>query len=144
VQFETFLNSPLQNFILMSLCISGLSQEAFDDFLQYSAQFLGNMGNYRSFGDRKFIPRLSAQDIDQIVDVSTQREKALKLWQNTKDEIFSIEPSAKTLLGYNEDGHVSGYYSSNVTKAEITQVQNYCEKIGLDPLNTRYLAFTTI
>lgn len=130
---------PAKFYLIDFFEFSGLSQDAFDDFLQYSAQFLGNMGNYRSFGDRKFIPRLSAEDIDRIVDVSAQREKATKLWQNTKDEIFGIEPSAKTLLGYYEDGHVSGYYSSNVTKAEITLVQNYCESIGLDVLNTRYL-----
>jgi dipeptidyl-peptidase-3 len=115
-----------------------VSQESFDDFLQYSAQFLGNMSNYRSFGDRKFIPRVSAEEIERIVGASAHREKASALWLATKDEIFNIEPSAKTLLGFNEDGHVSGYYSSNITKDDIKLVQDYCETITLDPLNTRY------
>ncbi|CAO3672399.1 unnamed protein product [Umbelopsis ramanniana] len=116
---------------------SGVSKESFEDFVQYATQFLGNMSNYRSFGDRKFIPRVSAQDIQRIVEASAHRQKALALWESTKEEIFSIEPSAKTLLGFPEDGHVSGYYSSNITKADIKLVQDYCEKIPLDPLNTR-------
>lgn len=121
-----------------SLCFfSGVSKESFEDFVQYATQFLGNMSNYRSFGDRKFIPRVSAQDIQRIVEASAHPQKALALWESTKEEIFSIEPSAKTLLGFPEDGHVSGYYSSNITKADIKLVQDYCEKISLDPLNTR-------
>ncbi|KAG2177685.1 hypothetical protein INT44_008199 [Umbelopsis vinacea] len=116
---------------------SGVSKESFEDFVQYATQFLGNMSNYRSFGDRKFIPRVSAEDIQRIVEASAHSQKALALWESTKEEIFSVEPSAKTLLGFPEDGHVSGYYSSNITKADIKLVQDYCEKIPLDPLNTR-------
>lgn len=34
---------------------SKLSKDEFEDFLQYVVQFYGNLGNYLSFGDTKFI-----------------------------------------------------------------------------------------
>ncbi len=36
---------------------AGVDDGAVTLFLQYAVQFLGNSGNYKSFGDSKFIPR---------------------------------------------------------------------------------------
>src|SRR5437016_3702138 len=40
---------------------TGVSEDEVDSFLEYAAQFLGNCGNYKGFGDSKFIPRISAE-----------------------------------------------------------------------------------
>jgi hypothetical protein len=37
-----------------------LSKEDLDAYLNYAAQFLGNLGNYKSFGDSKFVRNLRA------------------------------------------------------------------------------------
>ncbi|KAI9033802.1 peptidase family M49 [Phycomyces nitens] len=115
---------------------SGVSQEAFDQLLEYSAQFLGNLSNYKSFGDEKFIPRLSADDFEKIVE-ATESHEAHVLFTQKRGEIYNVEPVAKNLIGYPDDGHISGYYSKNITKEDIRIVQEYLEKIDISPLNTR-------
>ncbi|SAM08954.1 hypothetical protein [Absidia glauca] len=116
---------------------SKVASESFDDLLQYSGQFLGNLSNYKSFGDEKFIPRISSDDFEKVVAACEQRDEALALFQQSKHELYNVEPTAHNLLGYPDDGHLSGYYSDNVTKADIQHIQAYLEKVNIDPLNTR-------
>lgn len=115
-----------------------MSSESFEDLLQYSGQFLGNLSNYKSFGDEKFIPRISSDDFEKVAAACEQRDEALALFQQSKHELYNVEPTAHNLLGYPDDGHLSGYYSDNVTKADIQRIQAYLEKVNIDPLNTRY------
>ncbi|ORZ10408.1 dipeptidyl peptidase III [Absidia repens] len=116
---------------------SGVSPAAFEDLLQYVGQFLGNLSNYKSFGDEKFIPRISCEDFEKVVAASEFKDEALALFQETKNEIYNVEPVSHNLLGYPDDGHLSGYYSDNVTKDDIIRVQSYLETVSIDPLNTR-------
>ncbi|KAI8092459.1 dipeptidyl peptidase III [Halteromyces radiatus] len=116
---------------------SEVSPETFEDLLQYSGQFLGNLSNYKSFGDEKFIPRISVKDFEKVVAASELKEEALSLFNQAKDEIYNVEPVTRNLLGYPDDGQLSGYYSDNITKDDIKAVQTYLEKINIDPLNTR-------
>ncbi len=41
---------------------AGVSKDEFHDFMQYVAAFYGNMGNYLSFGDTKFIVNLRSSN----------------------------------------------------------------------------------
>ncbi|KAI9255230.1 peptidase family M49-domain-containing protein [Phascolomyces articulosus] len=109
---------------------SGVSKESFEQFLQYSAQFLGNLSNYKSFGDEKFIPRIPAEDFEKIVQAAGKQ-----LTSEVKQEIYNVEKN--TLLGFPEDGHLSGYYSQDMTKADIRLVQEFLEEQQIEPLNTR-------
>lgn len=97
---------------------------------------MGNQSNYKSFGDEKFIPRLSSDDFEKIVRASGSN-KAIELFNQSKNEIFSVEPVARNLLGFPQEGHVSGYYTDNVTNDDIKLVQEFLEKERIDPLNTR-------
>lgn len=115
---------------------SGVDKETFDDFLQYIAQFLGNLSNYKSFGDEKFIPRITKHDFESIVRASNSK-KALDLFSESVDEIYTVEPAARNLIGFPQDGHVSGYYSENIQNEDIKIVQDFLEKEKIDPLNTR-------
>ncbi|CAO3622551.1 unnamed protein product [Cunninghamella blakesleeana] len=116
---------------------SGVSSETFEQLLQYSGQFLGNLSNYASFGDSKYIPRISATDFEKIIAASEHKEEALALFNQAKDEIYNADSATRNLLGFPEDGHVTGYYSDNITKQDIKLVQDYLEKANIDPLNTR-------
>ncbi|ORX57056.1 dipeptidyl peptidase III [Hesseltinella vesiculosa] len=116
---------------------SGVSAEAFDALLQYCGQFLGNLSNYKSFGDEKFIPRIAEADFEKVVAAAPQAEKVMALFESCKGEIYSVDPVAKNLLGYPDDGHLSGYYSANITKDDIKTVQSYLETLAIYPLNTR-------
>jgi dipeptidyl-peptidase-3 len=105
--------------------------------LEYSAQFLSNLANYKSFGDIKFIPRVSANVFRKVVAASPRASEATPLFDKYADEIYAITPAARTLLGYLDDGHVTNYYSGPVTQADIKAVQKWVESRGQDPLNTR-------
>jgi len=116
---------------------SGVSQEDFDSVLEYAAQFLSNLANYKSFGDIKFIPRVPAETFRKVVAASARAEEALPLFDKYAEEIYAIAPTARTLLGYLDDGHVTNYYGGDITKEDIKAVQKWVEARGQDPLNTR-------
>ncbi|ORX95391.1 dipeptidyl-peptidase III [Basidiobolus meristosporus CBS 931.73] len=115
---------------------SGVGEEAFQHWLQYAGQFLSNLANYKSFGDTKFIPRVSEADLEAIVKAKAN-QKVTELFEAVRQNIYSVTPESKNLLGYVDDGHVSNYYSENVAKKDILEVQRYLESIDVDSLNTR-------
>jgi dipeptidyl-peptidase-3 len=115
---------------------AGLSQEEIDAYLSYAAQFLGNLGNYKSFGDSKFVPRLEPR---QLKALATVTKETLGLYEKFKDAIYAGDDVSKLHLGYPSAGHVSTYYpdSPSITKEEIAGVSDFLESKGLLPENTR-------
>lgn len=115
---------------------AGISDEDLRYFLEYATQFLGNCGNYKSFGDAKFIPRTEERVFAALAATSAQAEG---YYNATDGAIFSHEPSGMMHLGYSEDGHMTTYYpdSPAITKDEITAISDFMEKKGLLPENTR-------
>ncbi|KAJ8324403.1 hypothetical protein QVD99_002433 [Batrachochytrium dendrobatidis] len=113
-----------------------VSEASWTNFLEYACSVLNNLSNYKSFGDTKFIPRISASEMDAIIRKIDPRihEKFVSL----KNVIYDISPDAQLLLGYPSEGHVSGYYSQNISKADVEFVQKYLEtKSPLYAINTR-------
>ncbi|KAH7095440.1 peptidase family M49-domain-containing protein [Paraphoma chrysanthemicola] len=115
---------------------AGLSQEETDAYLNYAAQFLGNLGNYKSFGDSKFLPRLEPRQLKALATVS---KETLALYDKFKDAIYAGDDVSKLHLGYPSAGHVSTYYpdSPDISKEDITGVSDFLEGKGLLPENTR-------
>ncbi|KAJ4296696.1 hypothetical protein N0V90_006744 [Kalmusia sp. IMI 367209] len=115
---------------------AGLSQEDIDAYLNYAAQFLGNLGNYKSFGDSKFVPRVEPRQLKALATVS---ETTKGLYDQFKDAIYPGNDIGKLHLGYPSAGHVSTYYpdSPDITKEEITGVSDFLESKRLLPENTR-------
>jgi dipeptidyl-peptidase III len=107
-----------------------------DHFFNYAAQFLGNSGNYKSFGDAKFIPRCAESAFAALAATSPE---AQKFYQATAGAIFSADKPALLHLGYPDQGHMTTYYpnSPDITQAEIEAVSAWMEKKGLLPENTR-------
>ncbi|CAK9780259.1 aflatoxin-detoxifizyme [Cutaneotrichosporon oleaginosum] len=116
---------------------AGLTTDDFTSVLEYTAQVLGNLANFKSFGDSKFIPRVDAATFRKVVAAAPRAHEALPLWDKLQEEIYGIKPAARTLLGYPDAGHVTGYYSGDVTEADIKAVQKWYEGRGKDALNTR-------
>jgi dipeptidyl-peptidase-3 len=115
---------------------AGLSPDEIDTYLNYAAQFLGNLGNYKSFGDSKFVPRLEPRQLKALATVS---KETLGLYEKFKDTVYAGEDVGKLHLGYPSAGHVSTYYpdSTSITKEEIAGVSDFLESKGLLPENTR-------
>ncbi|ODA81781.1 hypothetical protein RJ55_00285 [Drechmeria coniospora] len=105
-------------------------------FLEYAAMFLGNLGNYKSFGDSKFLPRCGEKTVAALAATCPE---AAKFYEATGGAIFSSESSALMHLGFPDAGHMTTYYpgSRAITKADIEAVSGWMEKKGLLPENTR-------
>ncbi|KAI1489741.1 peptidase family M49 [Biscogniauxia mediterranea] len=115
---------------------AGISDEDLEYFFHYAAQFLGNSGNYKSFGDAKFIPRCPESAFAALAATSPE---AQKFYDATAGAIFAADKPALMHLGYPDQGHMTTYYpdSPDITQAEIEAVSKWMEKKGLLPENTR-------
>ena len=109
---------------------AGISDEELKYFLEYAAMFLGNSGNYKSFGDSKFVPRGDEKSFKALAALSP---KANEFYKATNGAIFSSNNSGLMHLGYPDEGHLSTYYpdSKGITKAEIGAISDFLEKKGL-------------
>ncbi|KAJ3341906.1 hypothetical protein HDU93_003727 [Gonapodya sp. JEL0774] len=116
---------------------SGVSDEDWTALLQYVAQVLSNNGNYKSFGDTIFVPRLSEREFARVVAVSGS-EEARALFKSHASSIYATNFSEPRLhLGFLDEGHHTAFYSGPITHAEIDAVQKVLEANGVSPLNTR-------
>jgi dipeptidyl-peptidase III len=115
---------------------AGVDQGQLAAFLEYSAQFLGNSGNYKSFGDSKFVPRC---DESAFAALAATNPEVKKFYEATKGGIFSSNPQGLMHLGYTDKGHLTTYYpdSPDITQEEIEAVSAWMGKKGLLPENTR-------
>ncbi len=115
---------------------AGVSEADVTLFLEYATQFLGNTGNYKSFGDSKFIPRCGEDVVAALASTSPEAERHYK---DTSGAIFSTDKPGLLHLGYPDEGHLTTYYpdSPDITKDEISAVSLWMGKRGLLPENTR-------
>lgn len=115
---------------------AGVDEQGLSAFLQYAAQFLGNSGNYKSFGDSKFLPRCDESVFASLASTSPEAEKHYKA---TNGAIFSADKPGLLHLGFTDDGHLTTYYpdSPDITKEEIGAVAKWMQAKGLLPENTR-------
>ncbi|VEU19951.1 DEKNAAC100712 [Brettanomyces naardenensis] len=112
-----------------------LGKEAVQQYLEYASQFLANLGNYKSFGDVKFVPRIPLTDLKSLVELINS-ESALQLFEDVRIPLYSLDSNI-SLLGSPEKGHVSGYYLNLVTKAEGEAVDAALAAHGVMPENIR-------
>ena len=75
---------------------AGITSEELQQFLEYSTQFLGNCGNYKGFGDAKFVPRCSEKVFDSLAAAAP---KAAEYYKATNGAIFSSDNSGIMHLG---------------------------------------------
>ncbi|KFA62684.1 hypothetical protein S40285_06990 [Stachybotrys chlorohalonatus IBT 40285] len=115
---------------------AGIEESEVTRFLEYAVMFLGNLGNYKSFGDSKFIPRCSEKSVAALAATSPE---ASKFYEATNGAIFSSDNAALLHLGFPDAGHMTTYYpdSPDITQSEIEAVSSWMEKKGLLPENTR-------
>lgn len=117
---------------------AGLSDEDLKHYLSYAAQFMGNAGNYKSFGDSKFIPRLAPEKLDAIAKVSPA---AAEQYSECKNSFYETSSPKLMDFGYPSEGRMSSYYeypeSSPITIDEIEGVADFLKDKQLMPENTR-------
>lgn len=98
------------------------------------------MGNYKGFGDSKFIPRCSSKIFEALASASSD---AKHFFEKSKFHGAGIFADTKKLslmhLGFPDKGHISAYYpdSPDITEGEIDTIGNFLAEKKLLPENTR-------
>ena len=78
---------------------NGIMKSEYKHFLAYVAGFYGNMSNYHSFGDMKFVPELKPEAFRKILECNPKvsdpnsmlAELLVKVYPLVEREIFSYE-----------------------------------------------------
>lgn len=104
-------------------------------YLEYASQFLSNLGNYKSFGDKKFVPKMEKKDMDEVI-AKVDNDSIQSMYSKVRDPMFDTSVG---LLGWPDDGQLSSYYVGKniVTKLEAEMVNSTMAKHGIMPENTR-------
>lgn len=115
--------------------IQVMGKENLDFYLDYASQFLANLGNYKSFGDSKFVPRISFENFTKFIEFLNDVQ-ITSLYDKVKTHIYSLNDK-NCMLGSPENGHVTGYYLNTVTKIEGEAIDAALAKNDIMPENIR-------
>lgn len=115
-----------------------MSDQELNHYLNYAGQFLGNNGNYKCFGDSKFIPRIAPDSFLALVSTDESAKKHLDSVGGIK-AVYETDTIASMHLGYTSQGHMTTYYpqSPNITEDEIEAISKWCSEHSLLAENTR-------
>mmetsp|Transcript_25207 Transcript_25207/g.30994 ORF Transcript_25207/g.30994 Transcript_25207/m.30994 type:complete len:791 (-) Transcript_25207:719-3091(-) len=122
---------------------AGFTEEEVKEAMMYCAAFYGNLGNYKSFGDTKFVPVLSPAWfrlflVSGLPSTNTQTSKLQtfdELWDGCVDRMYSLPPRHRQ-LGLGTKG-ISTYFSSNCGPDDADIAARFLTSIQLSPYNTR-------
>ncbi|XP_048851050.1 dipeptidyl peptidase 3 isoform X2 [Brienomyrus brachyistius] len=131
------LQSPAQ---LESVATAaGLTPDEYQAFLVYAAGLYANMGNYKSFGDTKFIPNLPQEKLKALVwqcqafqDSPTEMEA---LWSTCASLLYSLDDKHKQ-LGLGDKG-ITTYFSGNCSLNDAELAQRFLDSKSVSAYNTR-------
>ncbi|XP_008331494.1 dipeptidyl peptidase 3 isoform X2 [Cynoglossus semilaevis] len=118
---------------------AGLSADEYQAFLVYAAALYANMGNYKSFGDTKFIPNLPKEKLETLIRASQafqeQPAEMEALWNSCSCPLYSLEDRQKQ-LGLGDKG-ITTYFSGNCSLEDAELAQKFLDSKKLSAYNTR-------
>ena len=117
-----------------------MSDTEWQQLLAYSAAVFNNCGNFKSFGDTKFVPELPLEKFNAIVRSSRAYQTHARVIDSILSRIdFEIycEDEPINRIGFPDDRGQTSYYSANVSKDDAKMVDEFCQSKGISPLNTR-------
>lgn len=123
---------------------SGLSEEEFQAMMIFIAGFYSNMGNYKSFGDTKFVPNIPKDKVEKLIQGSAAYKAdsagMQKLWENVCSQLFSLTKKDQQ-LGLGDTG-ITTYFSANCGQKDAEVAQQFLDEKDLSAYNTRLFKTT--
>ena len=116
-------------------------------FKAYAAAFYQYMGDYHSFGSKKFMPEMNSTTFHNILirhplyNKKTQKGKQYKqiideIYPQVERELFSVD-KPYTQLGYPEEHGNTAYFGQNMNKNDLILVKDFLDAQNVSVLNTR-------
>ena len=103
----------------------------------YVAAFYGNLGNYKSFGDTKFVPGLPVHRLELLLTAGMAPADTVGgLWAACAERMYSLPPRQRQ-LGLGASQGVTTYFSANCDEADAAIGAKFLERHLLSPYNTR-------
>ncbi|CAH8620959.1 unnamed protein product [Dicrocoelium dendriticum] len=119
---------------------NGFSDDEIEAIFSYFATVCGNLGNYLSFGDTKFVPSVSRDRLVQFLSLTSAfADKASgveTLLEEVSSAMYSLAPR-RLRLGFGPTDGISTYYSGDCTRTEAEAAQAYLKANKLEAYNTR-------
>ena len=116
---------------------NGLSPEEIDQAILYAAAFYGNLGNYKSFGDTKFVPSCPPTVMQRLVESSAADPvKVRTLFTKCAARMYSLPPRQRQ-LGLGAAKGISTYFTANCDEADAEMAGRFLESLNISPYNTR-------
>lgn len=106
-----------------------MSDNEWQQLLAYSAAVFNNCGNFKSFGDTKFVPELPLEKFNAIVRSSYAYQTHARVIDSILSRIdFEIycEDEPINRIGFPDDRGQTSYYSANVSKDDAKMVDEFC------------------
>ena len=127
-----------------SLKECGLTEQEINAYFVYCSGFYGNMGNYKGFGDSKFVPNMEEERMEMLVKASkaykTNPELMEKLWQSVKTQMFSLSDREKQ-LGLGEKG-ITKYFTPNCDLSDSQLINKFMKNKNLEGYISRVIKTT--
>lgn len=118
------------------------NEEELTAFYNYVINFYGNLGQYLSFGDRKFIPRIPASVFEVILLKHAKKLKAngkskvvKDLWESVKVALYALDAKSKDLGKPHEA--TTGYYFGDVTSEDVSFISKFMAANKMEAWNSR-------
>ena len=118
---------PVADLKKSALASGKVTEEDFQAFLVYCSGVFTNMGNYKGFGDFKFVPDLTAETFEGIIKSSkayAQNPDELgKIWSSIKETTFKLTDQFKQ-LGLGNKG-ITKYFSANCSQNDSDLINKF-------------------
>jgi len=136
---KLFSAQPISELKKAAIGDHGVSTDEFQAFVVYASGIFTNAGNYKGFGDSKFVPNLPAAKFEAIIKCSEayhiEPKVMQSLWDRCKDAMYLLTENLKS-LGFYDKG-VTTYFSSNCTLEDANQVTQLLKHKGMEAYNSR-------
>ena len=124
------------------LLSKGYSQVEVNQLFVYVAAFFSNCGNFKSFGDTKFIPELAKDSFWSFIESSkayqTNKENFDKIWELVSDLMYNFEKPYGLIDLVEKDGQNS-YYSPQLKEEFLKGLDEFLHTKNISELNTRVI-----
>jgi len=119
----------------------GLTEQEVTAYLVYNSGIYGSMGNYKGFGDSKFVPNLDKERMELLMKSSQayqdNPEEMDKFWSMVKEPMYSLTDQKKQ-LGLGEKG-ITKYFTPNCNQTDSELVNRFMKKKNLEGYITRVI-----